>query len=521
MPINFIPNDPASSQPPLRQIAAVQDRASTTVRFIAGGLPPQAVYAPGTPDFVAWQCREAAWRTLDVYEEVCGALAGWRGSPGARTLRMVHNGGVDLNAYYDRRSISFFEFPVGGRLVYSGASSDVVAHETGHAILDALRPDLWGVNMVEVAAFHEGFGDCIAILFTLSDKVTRETLLVGTDPLAQANFVEATAEELSDAIRIAAGPNHNAAAPRRANNNFVWALPQTLPVDGPPGTLINESHSLGQLVSGIYYDLIAAIYRAGGTGEAALWAACTSATRIVVEAAVQAPVQPRFIEGWGQMMLIADDTLNNGANAAAIRGALERHGIAVGATPFLTPQAAIAGGRRRRRRAVTAKNLASAAVRARLRGLMQLAPATPFAVRQLEIAGEPVAEVSADLSVDLTGLSEMLAGVVAHVPRPTLLGQVDGTTAVLGRVQSSFLYSNEVRDFVGTLVRRKAIAEDAPRSAVALVRERNKSTRAGRGRPSAGYVARDNVITHVVTQRAGEKVIERVAFACGCHARRG
>jgi hypothetical protein len=521
MAINFIPNDPAAAQPAQRRISPAADRSASRVRFVAGAMPPEAQYAPGTPDFVAWQCREAAWRTLDVFEGICGPLVGWRGSAAVKTLRMVHNGGVDLNAYYDRRSISFFQFPVAGRLVFSGASSDVVAHETGHAILDALRPDLFGVEMMEVAAFHEGFGDCIAIMFALSDQATRQALLTGANPLRRPNFVEATAEQLADAIRVAVSPRHNAAAPRRANNSFTWSLPQTLPANGPPGTLINEAHSLGQLVSGIYYDLIAALFQLRGTGQAALWSSCELATRLAVKAAVRAPVRPRFFEAWGRMMLLVDSSDHGGANQAIIRAAFARHGIAIGTAPFLAPQAAVAMVPRGRRRQGIMS--VSPQMRLKLKGLLSLDAASPMSVRQLEIAGDAVAEVNSQVEVDLSGLAEILEGVVAHVSRPTLLGEVSGAVAVLGSVQSSMIYASEVRDFVSTLVRRKAIeavAAGAPRSAVALVRERGRvkggrKARNGRKAPTA-FLARDGVVTHVIAEKGGQRVIERVAFACGC-----
>ena len=514
MAITFIPNDPKAGKPANRNVTPSKNRPANRVRFVAGAMPPEALYTPGTAQFAAWQCREAAWRTLDVFEGVCGRLPGWRGRTSVKKLQMIHNGGVDLNAYYDRSSISFFQFPVAGKLVYSGASTDVVAHEAGHAILDALRPDLWNVNMIEVAAFHEGFGDCIAILVALSDQATRTALLNGANPLRTPNFVEGTAEDLANAIRIAVSPSHNAAAPRRANNTFAWSLPATLPTSGPPGKLLNESHSFGQLVSGIYWDLIVALFPNNG-GEAALWTACQRATKLIVKAASVAPVRPRFLESWGRMMLATDASDNGGANAAAIRAAFGGRGIAIGAAPFLTPQAAVAPVSRGQRGRGVRK--LTPAMRGKLRGLFSLDEATQLTTRVLEIAGDTITEVVSDVTVDLTGVSEMLAGVVDHVPRPALLGEVSGTVAVLGSVQSSMLYASEVRDFVGNLANRGAIASDGARSAVTLVRERNRADGGvGKGKAGASFVAQDGVVTHVITEKGGERVLERVAFACGC-----
>src|SRR5262249_2467625 len=139
--------------------------------------------------------------------------------------------GVDLNAFYDRASLSFFHFTKGGNTFLSGASTDVVAHETGHGILDAIRPELLNSAVFEVNALHEAFGDCVAILTALHDGPTRTALLPS---LAQANFVEATAENLAAGIKTV-NPQHNAAAPRHARNKFKWQLPSSLPDFGSAG----------------------------------------------------------------------------------------------------------------------------------------------------------------------------------------------------------------------------------------------------------------------------------------------
>jgi hypothetical protein len=498
MTINFIPNDPSAGQPAMRSITPAANRASGRVRFVPGPMPAQANYAPGTPQFVAWQCRQTALTTLDVYESVCGPLIGWQGSGSKKNLAVIHDDPTpDLNAYYNRASISFFHFPVGATLVYSGASTDVVAHEAGHAILDSLRPDLWDVTMMEPAAFHEGFGDCIAVMMALSDKETRQKVLGTGSTISKANFAEATAEELSGAIRAVAGPNHNASLPRRAFNSFLWKLPQTLPANGPPNVLINEVHSLGQLASGVYYDLIANIFAANATKtEVTLWNACKKATNLAVDAVRRAPIRPRFFETWGRTMMVIDNAAG-GANAAHIRAAFARHGITVGTTGFLTPQATL--GNTGIKAASGAGMLTDTAKRG-MRSLLGVAPGTSLAMRRVDIGEQAVAEVTAEKPVDLTGLAEKLAGVVARVPQPAFVGEVEGGLAVLGAVQSDFIYSSEVRDFVATLVRKSAI-------------DLGGSKKKGKG---SGFLGRDNVTTHAIERQGRNKVLKRVAFACGC-----
>jgi hypothetical protein len=75
--------------------------------------------------------------------------------------------GTDLNAFYDRKGLKFFHGSAGERTVFSGESPDVVCHELGHAALDSFKPQLFDAASIEVAAFHESFGDMSALLSAL------------------------------------------------------------------------------------------------------------------------------------------------------------------------------------------------------------------------------------------------------------------------------------------------------------------------------------------------------------------
>ena len=61
-----------------------------------------------------------------------------------------------------------------------GESPDIVCHEMGHAILDAIKPQLWGAASHEAAAFHESFGDMSAILSALQLQSLRSAILRDT-----------------------------------------------------------------------------------------------------------------------------------------------------------------------------------------------------------------------------------------------------------------------------------------------------------------------------------------------------
>ena len=91
---------------------------------IAARPPPLAVYAPGTAEFRYWAGVEALARGIDLWAPHLGT----RGWAATKRLRVHLDRGQDLNAYYDRTSLSFFHDVAGGRTVYSGESPDVVTH---------------------------------------------------------------------------------------------------------------------------------------------------------------------------------------------------------------------------------------------------------------------------------------------------------------------------------------------------------------------------------------------------------
>lgn len=73
-------------------------------------------------------------------------------------------------ACYSRkeRTLDFFSSKSDGKLNHSIRSFDVVAHETGHAILDAIRPGYWSSWQAETGALHESFADLTVIFATIA-----------------------------------------------------------------------------------------------------------------------------------------------------------------------------------------------------------------------------------------------------------------------------------------------------------------------------------------------------------------
>src|SRR5205814_1705073 len=144
------------------------------------------VFSAGTIGFLFWQSREAALAALEAFESAAGPLLQWP-SAAKRPLPLDVDVGQELNSYYDRKSSSFFHSPPSGGPIYTGASTDCVAHEVGHAILTALN-----------------------------DSKSRKTLLRLTPNLSKANFLEAVLEDLANSVKRKHGATNPSAAPRPA-----------------------------------------------------------------------------------------------------------------------------------------------------------------------------------------------------------------------------------------------------------------------------------------------------------------
>src|SRR4029079_18823928 len=134
-----------------------------------------------------------------------------------------------------------------------------------------------------------------------------------TTTLKKKNFVESTAENLSDGIRKLA-PDHNDAERRPAWNDFLFQIPETLPFDGGPGELINEVHSFGMLFSGCFYDLIAALFAAQASRtQATLLTSARHGCALLIGGVKTALITPRFFQSVGRAMVLADEQDHGGA----------------------------------------------------------------------------------------------------------------------------------------------------------------------------------------------------------------
>ncbi len=232
-----------------------------------------------------------------------------------QSLYVEPRAGKQLNAYYDRQALRFFYAmdPIKKVMVYASNSAEVVLHETGHALLDALRPDLFNVQSYEIWGFHESFGDIHAILNSLQYDLMIDTMLAQTKgDLRQSSVVTELAEEMGQAIYDLTGGKggYSAGCLRNAFNSFTYVEPETLPRDGMDNQLTNEPHSYSRVFTGTWYDLLVEIYemnrRVGQDPKTALIGARDVLTSYTYNAIPNVPATLRFYDAFAKAMLVQD-----------------------------------------------------------------------------------------------------------------------------------------------------------------------------------------------------------------------
>jgi hypothetical protein len=188
--------------------------------------------------------------TLTMYQRgAAGAILPWQWNTGgnADPLSVFPHAGVTQNAFYSRndKALKFFFFDTGTppQTVFTCRSLDIVAHETGHAILDAMKPGwLLANNPPQTGGLHESFGDLTAIFLALNQLDLCEALIAQTKANLHAkNFLSDLAEQFGLAL---GRPN----GLRNADNNLKLSEVGT------------EVHAISQVFTGGMFDVLADMF---------------------------------------------------------------------------------------------------------------------------------------------------------------------------------------------------------------------------------------------------------------------
>lgn len=247
------------------------------------------IAAPDTAQFDAIHTFAVVRQTLTMYQRALAAGAAgaplpwaWNNASDTTPLQVFPHGlpGV-MNAFYSRddRALKFGDFvPSGaGERVFTCRSFDIVAHETGHAVLDGLKPGwLLNNNPPQTGGLHESFGDLTAIFLALSQFDQVEAVIAQTKAnLHDKTFLADLAEQFGLALGRANGL-------RNADNDLTLS---------DAGT---EVHAISQVFTGAIYDMLADIFAfersPGAEDDAAVLHRCGEYLRgLVLRALIAAP----------------------------------------------------------------------------------------------------------------------------------------------------------------------------------------------------------------------------------------
>ena len=190
----------------------------------------------------------AVHKTMRLFEEpdTLGRRVKWAFD--APQLLVVPRAGEWANAYYERESHSlqffYFKTPAGSQTIHTSHSQDIVAHETAHALLDGIAPDLYSAITPQSLAIHEAIADLASLLVSLRCRqLTRTVLERNNGDIRNSNVFSGLAEQ------FAVGMQRTRNYLRELNNDK-----KLLDVDP------SEPHALSEVLSGVFYQVLMKAY---------------------------------------------------------------------------------------------------------------------------------------------------------------------------------------------------------------------------------------------------------------------
>jgi hypothetical protein len=243
---------------PIAKRVAVLDFDPTTGALVPGAtfLPPNGAgrgsYRLPNPtdvsraDVVQVSVFGTVFKVLAMFEQrdTLGRPMTWAFD--APQLLVVPRAGEWANAFYEREShsLQLFFFPTAsGGTFQTAQSQDIVAHETTHAILDGIAPDLYHATSPQSLALHEAVADLGALLSSLRSRELVAAVLdacngsIGTDS-ALTGLAEGFAHGLG----------------RQTSMLRDLLNPKTLDQVG------TEPHALSEVLSGALYRVLVKLH---------------------------------------------------------------------------------------------------------------------------------------------------------------------------------------------------------------------------------------------------------------------
>lgn len=245
------------------------------------GLAP----SEGNPQFHQQFVYAVAMKTIRHFETALGRKVIWyprRTKPDATSnitekpylteyiqrLRIHPHALRDANAYYDptKKALLFGYFSAAsqhqganypGGLVFTCLSPDIVAHETTHAILDAIHHRYIEDTNPDVAAFHEGFADIVSLLqrFTFIELIEHQLYASG-GRLDRYSVLGELATQFGEALEGNRGALRSMIG--RWSDDDTWVPLKPNPSDYSTNT---EAHDRGAVLVATIFDAFLRIYQ--------------------------------------------------------------------------------------------------------------------------------------------------------------------------------------------------------------------------------------------------------------------
>ncbi|MFC1825483.1 hypothetical protein ACFL9T_22450 [Thermodesulfobacteriota bacterium] len=158
------------------------------------------------PGFMQAAVFGGVYKTIAMFEEpdTLGRSISWA-FPGSQLL-VVPRAGEWANAFYERdsRSLQFFYIKLHGsnRFVFTAHSQDIIAHETAHAIIDGVVPDLYHSQNPEGLAIHEAVADLTTLLMAFRSRKLVSRVLAQTEGSIKHSSAFTVAAVMTDLHKV-------------------------------------------------------------------------------------------------------------------------------------------------------------------------------------------------------------------------------------------------------------------------------------------------------------------------------
>ena len=269
----------------------------------------------------------AAANTIKKYNEVSQELTGkkidW--AFGDSQLLISPETGEWPNAFYARqfKGVHFFDH----KSISTGDSGEVAAHEVGHAVLDALRPGYLEGTGSETGAFHEAFGDNLAMLMTLQNDQSIDKIVAQTGGTGDLSSGPNLLSDMGEGFGKELGLGERGI--RTMLNTFTYKDPATLPERGDENNLGHEVHDFARLWAGAFYDVVDRIAdtnrAAGMSPQQALKAAGEESFKLLVGQMEKSPANSETtFKEMAVNLMAADAQFNGGARQDVIKEVMVR-----------------------------------------------------------------------------------------------------------------------------------------------------------------------------------------------------